>query len=571
MSIQNPTLQLRQQARTALYIAASAILILSASGTAQAAMQEESEGWLSTIFSTYGISILLIVVVVSLVVFRKWNAKKKNEGFEDVAPRRRAGAEKNYLAPADSLPTEPAMLAERRPQTIEGAQVWEKPTEPEASVFGAYRIDQEVDKLIVGKPHRMDVMASRATEDRRAIEASLVKALESSETTEDGRRRARQALEEYGFVARQSASMLMGRDAWERSSAARTLGQIGAQSSLSFLIEALHDNDSVVRNQAVSSLGSLKMPAAIGALLDIARRHPDIPASLLSETLSACSVESLGYLDAPAAEPILISGATPTSEPTAIEKFVSFEDLPAGDEDPEFIEALQQLEAGGDEAARTLIAQKLALYPVQHSVAALTSMVMSDPVASVRSAAVSSLGSIDHESVFPAVLLALADEARIVQAAAARTMTSLHFDRADAYVRVTETADPGLLQNVARACIKTGIANQAVDRLASEDRHQAYEAFSLFSLLARANETAPILSIIESHQDEEARLCAVRVLSLAAQSSLAPKLKEIVAREGMSENVRTAVLEILYKLDQDQPLLDLNASDNVPVSLHNSP
>ncbi len=571
MPTQNPTLQLRQRARTVLYSAASVILILSASGTAQAAMQEESEGWLSTIFSTYGITILLVLVLVALVVFNKWNAKKKKEGFEDVTPRRGAAAEKNYLAPADSQPVEPTMLAERRPQTIGGAQIWEKPAEPEASVFGAYRIDQEVNKLIVGNPHRMDVMASRATEDRRAIEASLVKAIESSETSEDGRRRARQALEEYGFVARQSATMLMGRDAWERSSAARTLGQIGAQSSLSFLIEALHDNDSVVRNQAVSSLGSLKMPAAIGALLDIARRHPDIPASLLSETLSACSVESLGYLDAPSAEPVMISGATPANEPAEIEKFVSFEDLPANDEDPELMEALQQLESGVDEAARTLIAQKLALYPVQRSVVALTSMVMSDVDASVRSAAVSSLGSIDHESVFPAVLLALADEARIVQAAAARTMTSLHFDRADAYVRVTETADPELLQSVARACIKTGIANQAVDRLASEDRHQAYEAFSLFSLLARANETDPILSIIENHQDEEARLCAVRVLSLAPQSSLAPKLKEIVAREGMPENVRTAVLEVLYKLDQDQPLLDLNASDNVPVSLHNSP
>jgi hypothetical protein len=31
-------------------------------------------------------------------------------------------------------------------------------------------------------------------------------------------RRVQQALEEYGFVARQSATLLMGRDAWERSS-----------------------------------------------------------------------------------------------------------------------------------------------------------------------------------------------------------------------------------------------------------------------------------------------------------------------------------------------------------------
>src|SRR5258708_31670537 len=108
--------------------------------------------------------------------------------------------------------------------------------------------------------------------------------------------------------------MLMGRDAWERCSAAGTLGQIGSQSSLTFLIEALHDPDSVVRNQAVESLGALKMPAAIGALLDIARRHPDIPASLLSETLSACSVESFGYLDSSSTQPSVLCGGAPGAD-----------------------------------------------------------------------------------------------------------------------------------------------------------------------------------------------------------------------------------------------------------------
>lgn len=574
MPTQNQTLRLRLLARNLLFSAACAVLIMASSGTVQAAIQEESsESWFSTIFSTYGITLLLIGVLTALFLYKRYNAKKQAEEAKAAGGRssRNQSDAKNYLAPQDSLPTEPSMLPERRTQTVEGAQVWERPAEVEASAFGAYRIDQEVSKLVVGKPHRMDVMASRALDDRRAIEASLVKAIESSETNEDGRRRARQALEEYGFVACQSATMLMGRDAWERSSAARTLGQIGAQSSLSFLIEALHDNDSVVRNQAVSSLGSLKMPAAIGALLDIARRHPDIPASLLSETLSACSVESLGYLDAPSAEPAMLGSGSSANEPADLEKLISFEDLPSGDDDPELAEALAQIE-GADTNARGMIAQRLSMYPVQRSVLALTSMVLNDPEPSVRAAAVASFASIDHESVFAPVLLALADEARIVQAAAARTMTSLHFDRADAYVRVMETTPPELLHQVAQACIKTGIAAQAVDRLASEDRHQAYEAFSLFSLLARANETGPIIGVIEHHQDEEARLCAVRVISLAGQTAIAPKLREIVAQEGMPENVRTAVLEVLYKLDQDQqPPLDLTPSDNVPVSLHNSP
>src|SRR5207244_12748368 len=140
----------------------------------------------------------------------------------------------------------------------------------------------------------------------------------------DGRMRALQALEEYGFVARQSAALLLGRDAWERSSAARTLGQMGSQTSLPFLIEALHDADPVVRNQAVTSLGALKMPAAIGALLDIARRHSDIPAGLLSETLSACSVESLGYLDSPSAEPVLLGDGSSGAAPPELASFGDF-------------------------------------------------------------------------------------------------------------------------------------------------------------------------------------------------------------------------------------------------------
>src|SRR5438445_1045413 len=176
-------------------------------------------------------------------------------------------------------------------------------------------------------------MATRVPDGRGAIETSLVKALESPDNGEEGRMRAMQALEEYGFVARQSAALLLGRDAWERSSAARTLGQVGSQTSLPFLIEALHDADPVVRNQAVSSLGALKMPAAIGALLDIARRHPDIPATLLSETLSACSVESLGFLDAPVAEPTLLSHDNSAGDSVDSEESVSFQNLPADSND----------------------------------------------------------------------------------------------------------------------------------------------------------------------------------------------------------------------------------------------
>ncbi len=548
---------------------AFALLTGATNNARAAAPQSSSDDWTSMIYSPYAITVGLVLLLVALVVYKRRTRRRQVKPQAQSASKPQySPVERNLPAPAATPAIEPARMPARAGQEAEAAQPWEKPVEAQTSVYGAYRIDQEVAKLVLGKPHRMDVMASRARDDRRAIEGSLIKALEASDTSEEGRNRIRAALEEYGFVARQSATMLMGRDAWERSSAARVLGQICAPSSLPFLIEALHDSDSVVRNQAIASLGSLKIPAAIGALLDIARRHPDIPASLLSETLSECSVENFGFLDSPSSEPAFAADGS-VIEPGDLNNAGSFQDLPEGTDDAELNDALSRL-SNSDDYTRSVAAQELALHRCQGSVAALTSLVINDSDSAVRSAAVSSLGSIDHESVLPAVLIALADESRIVRAAAARTLSGLQCDRADAYVRVQETADPALLSKVAKSCIKTGIAAQAMDRLVSEDRHQAYEAFSLFSLLAHAHETDPILDVIKTHRDEDVRLCAIRVLSVAGDASLVPKLQEIAAQEGMSENVRTPLLELLYKMDQSEPLLDLAASDNVPVTLHNS-
>jgi HEAT repeat protein len=519
-----------------------------------------SDGLLSMLFGGYGITILLGLVLVGLFIAKK--IRSSRGGWENVEEEPKVMPQPQKSA----LPTVHRSQAHPReevdPEHRQTGPQWESPVPHEAdSAFGAYRVDQEVWKLVLGKAHRMDVMASRVPDDRRAIEASLVKALTSFDTDEEARCRARQALEEYGFLARQSAVLLAGRDAWERSSAARMIGQIGSPSSLPFLIEALHDNDVVVRNQAVSSLGALQLPAAIGALLDTARRHPDIPAQLLSEALSACSVETAVFLDVPSSEPGLLSEGTFSEQSAELQSFVAFDDLPDGTEDSLLADLLAQLTSPAEQV-RTEAAQQLGLHPVQASVSALASAAMHDPEKAVRSAAVTSLGLIDHESVFAPVLIALADESREVQAAAARALTSLRFDRGDAYVRVIETSDPQTLQNVARACLKIGIISQAVDRLASEDRRQAYESFSLFSLLARANEVEPILDTIENHVDENVRLCAVRVLNVAARPEVAPRLREMVTNENMSENLRTALLEVLYKLDQNQPVDVLATSDN---------
>jgi HEAT repeat protein len=530
----------------------------------------------SYLFSTTGMVVLLSLgLLIVLVVLRR--RRSSDEGFEDVSPetttalavknvdeseertgerrkqsygRRRADQPTSI---AKATPATVASGANSNEQVLEAAQA--APATP--ALFGAYRVDQEVGKLILGQPHRMDVLASRAPDDRRAMEASLLKAMSAVDADEESRRRARQALEEYGLVARQSATLLLAHDAYERAAAARTLGEIGSTSALPFLLEALYDTDATVRTQAVSSLGALKMPAAIGALLDMARRYPEMPASLLSHALSECSIECLDVFGMSVPERAFLSlgsGEPFSGEITALEPSQVVVELPEWMEDEVLEDALERLQSQ-DVEARTAAAQALAQFQVQRSVAALTVLAAQDPEPAVRGAAVTSLGAIDHESVFAPVLIAFADEAREVRAAAARSLSRLNFDRADAYVRVMETAHADTLCEVACACIKAGMASQAIDRLASEDRRQAYEAFSLLSLLAKSNQVAPLMEAIGQHRDTDVRLAAVRLLGLAGHPEVALQLRQLTVRDGMPEKVRMALLEVIYKMDQQtQPV-----------------
>jgi len=512
--------------------------------------------WSSTVFSGPGVIGMVGLGLVGLFIIRRRSAAtvedvvvQQASSATEVVVQGHAPEDEKVIPPVQGEQLQSLMKSNlTRDITVPGSHAYA------GSLFGGYRVDQEVGKLVLGQPHRMDVLASRASEDRRAMEVALMKALSSQETSEEGKRRARQALEEYGFVARQSATLLLGHDVCERASAARSLGDIGASSSLPFLLEALYDNEPIVRNQCITSLGTLKLPSAIGALLDVARRHPSIPDSLLSNALSACSLESFDFLDAQPGQPALLTGDSPlfTGEITMLEATGVVNDLPDFIDDNGFDEALAQLESA-EPHVRTAAVRQLAQFPVQRSVEALAAVAIGDPEAAVRAAAVSCPGSIDRESVFAPVLIAVADESREVRAAAARSLNGLSFDRADAYVRVLETASDEILRQVAQASVKAGMVAQAIDRLASKDRRQAYEAFSLVSLLAKADETKPIFDAIEHHKDNNVRICAVRVLGLSGQLESAQALRQLAGRDDIPEPVRACILEVIYKIDQAQP------------------
>jgi HEAT repeat protein len=428
---------------------------------------------------------------------------------------------------------------------------------PPTMIFGAYQIEQEIEKLVLGQAHRLDVVCSRALDDRRAIETSLMKVLQNTEATDGARRKARQALEDYGFVARACASLLLSPEVFDRLGAARTLSSIRSAAALPFMIEALYDRESIVRTEAVNGLGELRLPAAIGALLDVARRHSDISPALLSGALTACSVESLnfGSYDSTAAAAAGVASNSSmndgawTGEIMKLEPVETIMELPQWLEDDTLAEALARLD-DSDMEARAAAARQLGQFPVQSSVESLAHLASKDTEVAVRAAAVTSLGALDHESVFAHILMRLIDEAREVRAAAARALSRLSFDRADAYVRVIETADAETLAAVAAALTGAGMAAQAIDRLISDDRRQAYEAFSLLSLLVKSGEVEALLTGIAEHRDLGVRLALVRFLGLTGGALYIERLKEVGGRDGMMQEVRDAITEAESKLMQ---------------------
>jgi HEAT repeat protein len=502
-------------------------------------LSEEDDGYLASVFSGTGILVVIGLGLFGLLVSRKLNARANAAELKET---------ERIEVPEDGNPN----YVEEAPPTSNAEETFSTPAATNshavvnpASEFGSYRIEQEVKKLLLDQPHHMDVLASRVTDDRRAIEASLLRGL--SDVDVEVRRRAQHALEGYGFVARECAMLLLADDPFERTSAARTLGEIKSAAALTFLLEALYDSESIVRNQAVISIGELRIPAAIGALLDMARRHPDVPSSLISRALSSCSLEGLDFFDAAVSAPAALVAHT-DSEVTPTVTAANVEQLPHTSKNEDFLEALKRCDSE-NQLERTEAAKTFAKFKVKSSVAALFAMALYDQDETVRSTAIVSLAAINHSSVFPAFLMGLADDSLEVRAAALRSLNQLSFDRADAYIRLTETAAPDFLAEVAKACLKSGIAGQSVDRLASSDRREAYESFAVISLLAKARMAQPVLSAIASHANNEVRLLGIQLLAMTGEPEIVDQFRELSSSTEIPRNVQAALLDAMTKLE----------------------
>lgn len=213
--------------------------------------------------------------------------------------------------------------------------------------------------------------------------------------------------------------------------------------------------------------------------------------------------------------------------------------------DESLLSAVEQVheEDEEDEEVRDLSVKILAAFKNRNSVEALSQVALYDLSSSVRSKAVAVLAEFDHESVFETILLAGADPTREVRAAAARSLSRLSFDRANAWARITESGEEGRMRQSARAALEGGFVERSFERLVHPDRKYAYEAFVLLALMIKAGEVTPVFEALKNHPDanvKRAILHLIRVLKnhnaldglygLMEEKIISPELKDDVSK-----------------------------------------
>jgi HEAT repeat protein len=246
----------------------------------------------------------------------------------------------------------------------------------------------------------------------------------------------------------------------------------------------------------------------------------------------------------------LLSGKDlPVFQIQRLEPSNSFPQLSYSD-DESVLGAIEQThdEDEEDEVVRDLAIKILAMFRNRNSVEALSQVALYDLSSSLRVKALMTLSEFDHESVYEPILLACADPTREVRAAAARCLTKLSFNRADAWARITELKDTWRMKQSAKAAVESGLVERSFDRLVHNDYKHVYEAFALVALLIKAGETEPVLDRLDNHPDMNVRLAILHIIRVLDATNLLPHLYKVATDMTLPQDFSEALEKTIQQI-----------------------
>ena len=139
-----------------------------------------------------------------------------------------------------------------------------------------------------------------------------------------------------------------------------------------------------------------------------------------------------------------------------------------------------------------------------------------------RADAVTALARLGTHDAYDLIADCFDDDSSLVRNAAARALIMLEPIRpAESFTRALKDASPERRTRIGKAIAESGLATQALKGLCSEDREETYNSLCLLFTMAKSGEVHPLVNAIETHEDPEIRVAAIRLLKMSGQEELA--------------------------------------------------
>ncbi|MCM3873663.1 MAG: hypothetical protein ND895_23500 [Pyrinomonadaceae bacterium] len=106
-------------------------------------------------------------------------------------------------------------------------------------------------------------------------------------------------------------------------------------------------------------------------------------------------------------------------------------------------------------------------------------------------------------------------------------------------------------RNIGAALVGSGLADHAVDTLTCETPDNAYSAFSLLFLVAKAGEVGPLMRVIEDHPNIQLRLAVIKLLALSGEPKIVTAFFGLAQRSSLPLEIRSAVREAIFQISRE--------------------
>ena len=137
-----------------------------------------------------------------------------------------------------------------------------------------------------------------------------------------------------------------------------------------------------------------------------------------------------------------------------------------------------------------------------------------------RAAAVAELARLGSPDAFSRIADCFDDHSLHVRNAAARALRNLEPTRTvDLFNRALENASAERRRNIGAAISASGLADEAIRNLGSENREDTYNALSILFVMAKTGEVTPLVRALEKHGTDDIGKAVSKLLSLSGYNN----------------------------------------------------